>query len=50
MSAKAVTVRLKLASELRDLCLSLRKAKIESKPAARRSRERKRERGLKNSK
>jgi hypothetical protein len=35
MSAKAVTARLKLVSELRRLCLSLQKAKLptgESKP------------------
>jgi len=32
MSAKAVTDRLKLVSELRELCLLLGTAKIESKP------------------
>ena len=31
MSAKAVTTRLKLVSELRELCLLLGTAKIESK-------------------
>jgi len=31
MSAEAVTARLKLVSELRDLCLLLGSAKIESK-------------------
>ena len=36
MSAKAVTARLRLASDLRDLCLLLGTAKIESKPAAKR--------------
>jgi hypothetical protein len=36
MSAEAVTMRLKLVSELRDLCLSLGTAKIETKPAAKR--------------
>jgi hypothetical protein len=34
MSAAAVTARLKLVSQLRRLCLSLRTAKIESKAAA----------------
>jgi len=33
MSAKAVTARLKLVSELRELCLLLGTAKIESKPS-----------------
>jgi hypothetical protein len=32
MSAEAVTARLKLASELRDLCLLLGTANIERKP------------------
>ena len=32
MSAKAVTARLKLVSELRELCLLLGTAKIVSKP------------------
>lgn len=32
MSAKAVTTRLKLVSELRELCLLLGTAKIETKP------------------
>lgn len=36
MSAEAVTMRLKLVSELRDLCLSLGTAKIETKPAVER--------------
>ena len=36
MSAKAVTTRLKLVSELRELCLLLGTAKIESKPNAKR--------------
>jgi len=36
MSAKAVTARLKLVSELRDLCLLLGTAKIESKTPAKR--------------
>ncbi len=35
MSAKAVTARLKLVSELRELCLLLGTAKIESKPIKR---------------
>lgn len=34
MSPEAIAARLKLASELRDLCLLLGKAKIETKPAA----------------
>ena len=32
MSAEAVTARLKLVSELRDLCLLLGTAKLESNP------------------
>lgn len=36
MSAKAVTTRLKLVSELRELCLLLGTAKIESKPKSKR--------------
>jgi hypothetical protein len=36
MSAEAVTARLKLVSELRELCLLLGTAKIESKPVKRR--------------
>jgi hypothetical protein len=32
MSAKAVTARLKLISELRRLCLSLQKAKLPTEP------------------
>ena len=32
MSAEAVTARLKLVSELRDLCLLLGTAKIETEP------------------
>jgi hypothetical protein len=32
MSAKAVTARLRLVSDLRDLCLLLGKAQIEQKP------------------
>ena len=32
MSAKAVTARLKLVSDLRDLCLLIGKAKIEEEP------------------
>ncbi len=32
MSAKAVTARLKLVSDLRDLCLLLGKAKVEEEP------------------
>jgi hypothetical protein len=32
MSAKAVTARLKLVSDLRDLCLLLGKAKFEDEP------------------
>ncbi len=32
MSAEAVTARLKLVSELRDLCLLLGTAKIETQP------------------
>ena len=38
MSAKAVTARLKLVSELRELCLLLGTAKIESKPNVKRRR------------
>jgi hypothetical protein len=34
MSAKAVTARLKLVSELRRLCLSLRKAKLPTQEAS----------------
>jgi hypothetical protein len=34
MSPKAVTARLKLASELRDLCLLLGKATIEKRESA----------------
>jgi len=34
MSAKAVTARLKLVSELRRLCLSLGTAKVEPRPVA----------------
>ena len=34
MSAKAVTARLKLVSELRRLCLSLATAKVEPRPVA----------------
>jgi hypothetical protein len=33
MSAKAVTARLKLVSDLRDLCLFLGKAQIEQEPS-----------------
>jgi hypothetical protein len=33
MSARAVTARLKLVSQLQRLCLSLRSAKVESVPA-----------------
>ena len=36
MSAKAVTARLKLVSELRELCLLLGTAKIVSKPEVKR--------------
>ena len=36
MSAKAVTTRLKLVSELRELCLLLGTAKIELKPNVKR--------------
>jgi hypothetical protein len=36
MSAKAVTARLKLVSELRDLCLHLGKATIESRAPSKR--------------
>lgn len=43
MSAKAVTARLKLVSELRELCLLLGTAKIEAKPAAKRGQGRKRQ-------
>jgi hypothetical protein len=32
MSARAVTARLKLVSQLRRLCLSLRSAKVEARP------------------
>jgi hypothetical protein len=39
MSAKAVTARLKLVSDLRDLCLFLGKAKIEKQPAHRQTRQ-----------
>jgi hypothetical protein len=42
MSAKAVTARLKLVSELRELCLLLGTAKIESQPVAKRRQVRKR--------
>ncbi len=42
MSAKAVTTRLKLVSELRELCLLLGTAKIESKRASSRRQTRKR--------
>jgi len=35
MTAQAVTARLKLVSQLRRLCLSLRTAKIEPRPLAR---------------
>jgi len=41
MSAKAVTARLKLVSELRELCLLLGTAKIESKPAVKHRRDKK---------
>ena len=34
MSAKAVTARLKLVSELRRLCLSLGNARVEPRPVA----------------
>ena len=34
MSAKAVTARLKLVSELRRLCLSLGTAKVEPRPGS----------------
>ena len=34
MSAEAVTARLKLVSQLRRLCLSLRNAKVDPQPAA----------------
>jgi hypothetical protein len=43
MSAKAVTARLKLVSELRELCLLLGTAKIEPKPPTKRRPGRKRE-------
>jgi len=42
MSAKAVTTRLKLVSELRELCLLLGTAKIESQTTAKRRQVRKR--------
>lgn len=42
MSAKAVTARLKLVSELRELCLLLGTAKIESQPVAKHPQARKR--------
>jgi hypothetical protein len=42
MSAKAVTARLKLVSDLRDLCLLLGKAKIEGKPKRKQKRGNKR--------
>jgi hypothetical protein len=42
MSAKAVTARLKLVSELRELCLLLGTAKIESQPPAKPRQARKR--------
>ncbi len=43
MSAKAVTARLKLASELRELCLLLGTAKIVSKPEVKSQEVRKRQ-------
>ena len=45
MSAKAVTARLKLVSDLRELCLLLGTAKIEPKPATKMRPRRKREVG-----
>lgn len=39
MSAEAVTARLKLVSELRDLCLLLGTAKIESQPEKKKERD-----------
>lgn len=35
MSAQAVTARLKLVSQLRHLCLTLRTAKVDPRPLAR---------------
>jgi hypothetical protein len=50
MSAKAVTARLKLVSELRELCLLLGTAKIVSKPEVKLRQRRKRPLSRKNSK
>ena len=51
MSPEAIAARLKLASELRDLCLLLGTAKIETKLKAQRKQAQKKPRGFpKNSK
>ena len=46
MSPEAVTARLKLASELRDLCLVLGKAKIETAPTTKNKEAKKELRGV----